>query len=975
MSRLTNARYICVVVVLTLMSVVAVAQRAAALRGQVTDQLGGAIVGAHVDLVDQDGKNHSTRTDDRGIFIFGALPEGTYRLKASNSGFNTYEQSDIALRSGKMEIVDVKLTVTIKESVTVGGELSVTTDPGNNQGAVVIKGKDLDALPDDPDELSSALRSLAGPAAGPGGAQIYLDGFSAGEFGNEQNIPTRQAIREVVINRNPFSAENDRIGFGRIDVFTRPGMGTIHGGGSFFFSNRNLDSRNPYALNHPEYLARYFDANLSGPLISKRISYFASIIRRDTDDNAIINAVTLDNNFRQQPIAEALVTPKRFFEITPRFDIQLNKSNSLTMRYTRDTAGKDNQGIGGLYLRSRGYNYTASDQVIQGTEVSIISPRIVNETRVQYRWYERRDTANETSPAVDVIGSLAGGGSSTGNVFHSASGIEIHNYTTVTSGRHTFRFGGRFRAIHVIDSSPTDFNGTFFFAGIRAPELDAGNNVVLGSDGQPVFINITSLENYRRNLLFRSLGVPAAQIRLLGGGAAALSLSVGNPSGSVHQVDAGIFVQDDWKVRPGLTLSLGLRYENQTNLSSNLNFAPRVAFAWVPWAKGGGQPKTVIRGGSGVFFDRVIHNLILNVNRLNGINERNYLVSSENNLLDLFPAVPTAAMLAAVNVPQTVQTLAPTLTAPYVIQSSLSIEHSFARNITVSASFINSHGLHQLMSRNINAPVPGTGKLDGNGDEAVGGVRPYGNNNIDEYESAGVYNQNLLVINSAIRPSPKVSFFATYTFGKAYSNTDGANHFPASSYDLSTEYGRASYDIRHRFTMGGTIDIPWGITLNPLVVASTGLPFNVTSGIDFNGDGQFNDRPAFADNLKEASVIITSLGAFNVAPGLHDKIIPRNYGQGPGYIGFNLRVTKTFVLLGERKGVAAGNKSGGAHPLKLACSMYAVNVLNHVNPGPPIGTLSSPLFGTSDQLAFQYGLIGTNPASNRTVFLQVRLTF
>src|SRR5262249_26092017 len=163
---------------------------------------------------------------------------------------------------------------------------------------------------------------------------------------------------------------------------------------------------------------------------------------------------------------------------------------------------------------------------------------------------------------------------------------------------------------------------TFIFTGVRAPELDANNKLVLGPDGQLVFVNITSLESYRRNLYFHSLGLPADKIRLLGGGAALLSLATGNPLGSVSQVDGGIFVQDDWKVRPGLTLSLGLRYENQSNLSSNLNFAPRLAFAWVPWAKGGGQPKTVIRGGTGVFYDRFVHNLVLNANRLNGVNEK-----------------------------------------------------------------------------------------------------------------------------------------------------------------------------------------------------------------------------------------------------------------------------------------------------------------------------------------------------------------
>jgi hypothetical protein len=236
------------------------------------------------------------------------------------------------------------------------------------------------------------------------------------------------------------------------------------------------------------------------------------------------------------------------------------------------------------------------------------------------------------------------------------------------------------------------------------------------------------------------------------------------------------------------------------------------------------------------------------------------------------------------------------------------------------------------------------------------------------------------MFNANIRPSAKVSLFANYAFGKAYSNTDGAGTFPADSYNFGNEYRRASYDVRHRFTMAGTINTWWGISLNPLVVASTGAPFNITSGIDSNGDSLFTDRPAFATDLNKASVKITPFGAFDLLPGPGDKVIPRNFGQGPGYFVVNMGLSKTFGLGHEAKAPQANAQGtpGGRpenRPYKLTFSTYAVNVFNRTNRGTPIGNLTSPLFGTANSLNnFRFGIAGNN-AYNRAINLQVAFNF
>src|SRR5207249_8912411 len=127
-----------------------------------------------------------------------------------------------------------------RQEVTVKGDAgpSLSVEPDNNATALVIKGEDLAALPDDPDDLADALQALAGPGAGPNGGQIYIDGFSGGQ------LPPKESIREIRINQNPFSAEYDRLGFGRIEILTKPGTDKIRGAIMLTDSDALFNSRN-----------------------------------------------------------------------------------------------------------------------------------------------------------------------------------------------------------------------------------------------------------------------------------------------------------------------------------------------------------------------------------------------------------------------------------------------------------------------------------------------------------------------------------------------------------------------------------------------------------------------------------------------------------------------------------------------------------------------------------------------------------
>jgi hypothetical protein len=497
---------------------------------------------------------------------------------------------------------------------------------------------------------------------------------------------------------------------------------------------------------------------------------------------------------------------------------------------------------------------------------------------------------------------------------------------------------------------------------------------VLDGNGQPQTVQITSIERYRRTSLFQAQGRSKAEIRALGGGATQFSIAGGNPETRVGQTDLGAFIQDDWRVRPNFTLGLGLRYEAQSNISSALNFAPRLGFGWSPATKSPLMSGAVIRGGFGIFYSRVNEDLTLQADRFNGINQQQFIVD-DPAALDLLSKTPAPGELPNFAQTQSVtKRLDKDLRSPYSIQSTFSIERQIASKLRLSLAYVGFRGLHVLRSRNVNAPLlTSLGAID----------RPLGNiGDVYEYESNGVLNQNQLVVSVSSRLSRKLSFNGIYTLSKAMSDTDGANTFPAYPYDLSTEYGRSIFDIRHRFFLSSSAALPGGIQLSSLVVASSGRPFNITTGNDTNGDTVFADRPAFATDLGEPGVVVTPFGSFDVTPSPGDKIVPRNYARGPSFFVVSLRASKTIRFAGFGKNSSALQRTtAGQNARKpsekrygLSVSLQVWNLFNHTNLNTPFGNISSPLFGRSNSLAGNFGA-GDPLSGNRVIEVQTRFSF
>lgn len=920
------------------------------LHGQVTDPTGAVIPGARITVKNPSGLVVSATSDGVGAYDVKNLEPGKYTVSVTAKGFAPATQ-EVEIAAGQDRKSDIAMEILVKEeNIEVQSDAAkVSTASDNNASSVVLSGKDLDALSDDPDELQSELQALAGPSAGPNGGQIYIDGFTGGQ------LPPKSSIREIRINQNPFSAQYDRMGFGRIEILTKPGTDKVHG--QFFFNDNHsfMDALNPFAATEPDFSTQMVSGNVGGPL-SKKASYQINVERRKINEAAVVlpQAFTAAN----VPVVGVL-NPRVRTNLSTRLDYQLTASNTLMVRYQYTHNHEENNGISQLSLPSQGYNQTGNENQIQVSDTQILSAHAINETRFEWERGNTDQNALVLTPTINVLGQFVEGGNPLGLSAVITNHYEIQNYTSINKGSHFLRLGGRLRATANSSTSTQNFNGTFTFDSLAA------------------FQN----------------GTPRQ-----------LTVLTGNPLIQDTFVDGGLYGEDDWKVRPNMTLSYGLRFETQNGIQDHGDWAPRLSFAWGLGGKKNAAPKTVIRTGFGMFYDRFAQNLIMQAERLNGINQKQATISvkpNDNSPANLLTQLQLASLFASYpNIPSlpatqtTTYAIDPALRTPYTIQFAGSVERQITKTATLTGSYLHSHGVHQLFSTVVTTvPVP-----------------QY------QFESGGVFNQNQFIANFNMRAGAKLTIFSFYMFSHANSDTAGAGSFASDpTRGISADYGRAAFDVRQRLFFGGTVSLPHGFRVSPFMVANSGAPFNITAGQDLNGDSIFNDRPSF-----DPSGIQTQWGAFNATPAPNDPRIPMNFGTSPAQFTLNMRLSKTIGIgpkleaananpqqQGQRGGGGGapaggggrgpgggapggggpggmgGPRGGGGGPFgggpersnqrySLTFSANARNIFNNVNPAPPIGNLSSGLFGKSTALA---GGVFNTQSANRRIDLQMMFSF
>jgi hypothetical protein len=939
--------YLCFFVVLFLAVAVSFAQtQSGALRGQVTDPSGAAISGATVVLTPTTGSPVTAQTNGQGMYEFKSLPAGKYSMTVVAQGFTLYENDNVVITSQPLRL-NVSMTIAVETQKVQVSDTAPTVDvtPENNAGAITISGKELESLPDDPDELESDLQALAGPSAGPNGGQMYIDGFTAGQ------LPPKSSIREIRINQNPFSSEYDKLGYGRIEIFTKPGTDQLHGEVFADGNDSPFNSQNPFAGNIPPYYTTQFNGDIGGP-IRKKASVFFDVQRRDINQVSPINAI--DPTTGQQ-FASSIPDPRTRTNLGPRIDWAVTPNNTLTFRYQyyRDT---ENGNLASqFYLGTQGITTKSTEHTVQLSDTQVFGTKIVNETRFQYNRDYNAQNPFDTNPSTSVFGYFYGGGNGEGILNDTQDNYELQNYTSVIHSNHTMKFGGRFRATQATDFTTSGFNGSFLFSSF--PSFQAGT---------PSQLNITT----------------------------------GSPNASINYYDFEPYFQDDWRARPNLTLSLGLRFETQNYIHDHDDWAPRLGFAWGIRGKNG-TTKFVIRGGSGIFYDRFQIAQMLQATHLNGINQTEYVITNPTCYpgpgvagLDKPLAVPISSCGTPSSIISTTYQVSPRLHAPGIVQSAISVEKQVTKSATLAVTYLNSRGFDQFITINADAPYPGTPCYPN---------CPTPTQNLYRYVSEANFKQNQLMVNSNARVGSRLQFAAYYSLNYANSDTSGVSSFPSNSWDISQDWGRASFDTRHRLFLMGSVGLPYLIRLSPFMIVSSGSPFNITTPYNLNGDSQYNnDRPSVVPNTGpcsttqqlSASVYCTPYGTLDLT-GASGSILPVNYGTGPNHFSINFRLTKTIGFGPSTKGESGGaSGGGGGHhhggPLfggggpiimstnseqryNLTFGLSVRNAFNDVNLTNPSGVVGSRLFNVSNNIAGYPYSPGTT--SNRRLDLTAQFTF
>jgi hypothetical protein len=840
-----------------------------------------------------------------------------FQIFVTAAGFAAFDSGPMRFRSDEAITLDIHLKISAQaEEVNVNEDSTSSTDPNRNGDAIVLKGRAIDDLPLDSTELMQELEGLSGGPA----PDIYVDGFSGG------TLPPRDTIREIRINQNPYSAQNDTNPTnGQIQIFTKPGANKLHGDFYIYANDSAFNTLNPFVTIQPPYYNVFANGSISGP-INKHASFFANANREDSQTDSIINAQTLDANNNQITVQQAISTPSSGYYFSTRFDLAPSKNSTLTLRYSDSEGQSDNAGIGALNLITQAYQHHSVQQIFQASNSQIVSPKIVYDSRFQYTRSRVTQTPADNSPTLSVEGAFTGGGSNGGSYNDNQDRYELQNYFAASEGKHYFNFGMRFRATRDANHSNANYNGTYTFA---------------------------SLAQYQATLQ----GVAGA-------GPSQFSIATGNPNVAVEVNDTALFFQDDWKARPNLTISGGLRFETQNVISNKADFAPRFGFAWGLKTKKDKPALYTLRGGAGIFYTRFTSGYVLQAARQNGITQQEYIAASPA----CFPVCSAAN--ASAQASSTIYQISPTFHAPYYVSGTLSLERQINTWGSVTLSYLSNRGVHIQLTRNINAPLPGTY----NPLVPTSGTRPLGGNqNIYEYDSIGLWRQNRLTTNFFLHF--KNNRFILYGYYQLRHDTTDASGgaFPSNQYDIGVDQGPSTGDTRHSFYAGTGAQLPFNFHTYIFARAQSGNPFNITVGQDLNGDSIFNDRPAFATDLTRASVVKTQYGNFDTSPITGQTIIPIDYGHGPGLFLVNVQLSREFHFGPEIKRpagapapkLAAGQKPPINRRYSIEFGVDAQNVFNQVNLAPPIATLNSPLFGRSIALANS----GSNSSANRLINL------
>lgn len=865
--------------------------------GIITDPTGAVIPGAQVQAVNGD----KTTTDAAGRFVLPCISTESTTITVTAEGFA--QRTAKANRSSQgIAHINLQLAVANVQTdvqVNAGG---TGVDSGYGGATTVLNTTDVQRLPDDPDDLLRELQGLASDAGGdPISTQVVVDGFQ-----NASAMPPKGSIASIRVNPDIFLPEYQTPLWsgGRIEITTKAGADSFHG--ALFFTNSNsvFNATDPFStISTPAGKQRY-GFELSGPIVAKKVDFALALEKRNIDEFNVVNAVTLDANGNQTPLHQTVAAPQRLWIASGRGDWQVTPKDLVTLSFSANVNNLGNQGVGGLVTSEAGYSSLASEYDLRLLNTQTLGANLLHETRIGYTWKRSEQTPVSTAPSLQVAGDFTGGGATSQNLNNRQRDLEIDDDVMMTRGKHSWKFGAQSLGVFIHNYDPNTFNGAYVFGGGSAPILDANNNPT----GQTA--TISGMEQYRRALL-----------NLPGGTPTTYQVTTGTPLVPLTIWELGLYAQDTIRLAPQLSLSAGLRYQLQTTPNSFDNFRPRIGLSWSPDKK----QTWVIHLRAGLFTGLADPSIPTEVYRLNGIRQQQQTVYSPSYSDPLTP-IPGSIQVSTVN------RFSPSFGQVPNMQLNAIVEHDFSHHWHAQASYNFGAEWEGVRLININAPmVPGEIGVAPDPASALLAPRSIApNQNINQYQTYG-HNRGTYAFVSLDQNSYK-----RFTLHLSYSYLDFKDNTspPQSSYSNKGESGRPDWMTRGGPTVFGSVNLPYKVELSSQFTYRPGKPYNITTGTDTNGDGNFNDRPAYS-SVSGPGVYSTRFGLLTTNTVNGD--VPYNIGTMPGTIHLDTNLSRVFNL----------NSRNRDHPRTLTFNARSANLLNHTNVTAVNTVLSSSTIGQS----------------------------